>query len=214
MGGVGVPDTISKLYLELATVVPEGTKTARELRLEARVAELEAELAAGPLPWCHECMSEVAIIDEDGCCMACGADAVVPTTEHVARVAELESERDEARTKIAELELRTETADARVVALEVDWHEEARQQVEAAVARVAELEGARDRLAEELEELKWERRKLLRSVGPTACPCCSATQTMLLAMMRSHPSKARCQSCGETFYVKARGYDASKEPLS
>jgi hypothetical protein len=38
-----VSDTICRLYLELSQVVPDGTKTERELGLEARVAELEVE---------------------------------------------------------------------------------------------------------------------------------------------------------------------------
>ena len=37
-------DTMCRLYLELSQVVPDGTKTERELKLEARVAELEGEL--------------------------------------------------------------------------------------------------------------------------------------------------------------------------
>jgi len=36
-----VSDTMCRLYLELSQVVPEDTKTERELKLEARVAELQ-----------------------------------------------------------------------------------------------------------------------------------------------------------------------------
>ena len=64
----------------------------RAEKAEARVAELEAEAAARQLPWCHECKVAVSWVDEDGCCTACGSDAVFPSTEHVARIAELEKQ--------------------------------------------------------------------------------------------------------------------------
>jgi hypothetical protein len=37
-------ETISKLYLELAHVVPDGTKTFRDIQNEARIEQLEAAL--------------------------------------------------------------------------------------------------------------------------------------------------------------------------
>ena len=39
-------EVISKLYLELSQIVPESTRTARELDLEARVRMLEEEREA------------------------------------------------------------------------------------------------------------------------------------------------------------------------
>lgn len=56
-----------------------------------RVAELEEIIEANvPLPWCPECKIECSRVDEDGCCLGCGVDAISPTSHHVARVGELE----------------------------------------------------------------------------------------------------------------------------